>query len=233
MPHLAQTISIPSRISSTADTDPRTCDPGAIILVQHAIRDYSKTDNVPLMAMNAQETSKPGFEYTTNATHSMRHDACTSVNSDVLTFRSASPSSSFSRSDTLVDHNDADSTTTVEGTNPSVAERRLQFKEEFESSDSVEGLKDMKAMDEPLLASTDHFRFLTTTKPLKPAESAKNAKTKDCKKSRRSNGQKYNVYTGGSATDKIASTILEGGVGRRSMLGGPSLASGMVGCTVM
>ncbi|MCJ1384630.1 hypothetical protein MMC17_007748 [Xylographa soralifera] len=188
--------------------------------------------------MDAQKTSNTNFGHTHNATHSPSRGADTSVNSDVLTSRSASPSSSFSRSDTLVDLSDAGSTTTVEVANPSVAERRLKFKEEFELPDNVEELNNAKSKDKPMIAPIDDSSSPPTTKPPKSATSVKNAKTKDRKRSRRSSAQRFrlgsrNVYTGGNATDKIGSAILDGGVGRKAMLGGPSIASGMIGCNVM
>ena len=192
------------------------------------------------MAEDAQKTSNVRLGDTHNGTHSGRHGANTSVNGDVLNSRSASPNSSFSCSDTLVNLSDAGSTTTVEEvTNPNVAGRRLKFKEEFELADHVEELNGTKANDRlsTVSTTTDNSSFSPTTKP---PESMTLAKTKanGRKKPGRSNGQKFNfcscnIYTGGNASDKIAATESDGGVGRKAMLGGPSMASGMVGCTVM
>ena len=236
MPHFGVSVSNTPRIRCTTNTD--TPIVVSMNFVQDAIHDCCKTGSLPLKATDAQGIAYIGLGNAYNANHSERRGADTSVNSDILTSRSASPSSSFSRSDTLVDLCDAGSTTTVEVTNPSVAEGRLKFKEEFEMSDKIEELHDTKAKEKLLVLSTDNSNVLPATKPPASATSAKKAKTKGRKKSRRSSGQKVNcgsrnIYTGHSTADKMDSTTLDGRVGRKSMLGGPNLASGMVGCTVM
>ncbi|MCJ1416612.1 hypothetical protein MMC32_002950 [Xylographa parallela] len=236
MPHFEQFISDTARVRATADT--KTPIPAVMNLVQHAIPNCCQTSSVPSMAMDAEGTATIGFGYADNAPHSTGRGADASVNGDVLTSRSVSPSSSFSRSDTLVDLSDAGSTTTVGDANPSVAERRLKFKEEFELADNMEELSDTKAKDKPSTGSTDRSGSPPATKSQKSTTSGKNAKAKGRKKSYHSGGLKFdlcscNVYTGGNVTGKIGSTILDGGNGRKAILGGPSVASGIVGCTVM
>ncbi|MCJ1388437.1 hypothetical protein MMC18_001284 [Xylographa bjoerkii] len=236
MPHFDQTISNSRRTRSTSD--PNTTIPGTVNAVQHATTKHRKTGSAPPMAMNALKTANPTFEHAHNAAYSSRRGADTSVTGGVLTSRSASSSSLISRSDTLVDLSDAGYTTTVEATIASVAECRLRFKEEFGLSDRVEELKNTKAEDKPSSASTGHTSSPPVTKLQKSLTSVKNVKTKDRKMSRRDNGRKFNLgyrnlYTGGNTSDSTSSTIMEGGVSRKAMLGGPSVASGIVGCLMM
>ncbi|MCJ1432870.1 hypothetical protein MMC27_002228 [Xylographa pallens] len=236
MSHFKKSVSDTARVRSTADT--KTPIPAAMDLVQHAISSCCKTGSVPSMAMDAEGIANSGIGYAHNAAHSTGRGADASVNGGVLTSRSVSPNSSFSRSDTLVDLSDAGSTTTVGDANSSVAERRLKFKEEFDLSDNIKELRDTKVKDKPSIGLTDHSSSPPATKSQKSTTSGKNAKTKGRKKSYHSGGRKFdlgscNVYTGCNVSDKIGSTILEGGVSRKAILGGPSVASGMVGCTVM
>ncbi|MCJ1397807.1 hypothetical protein MMC11_001003 [Xylographa trunciseda] len=219
-------------------SDINTTVPATMNVVQRVTTEHRNLCSAPPVAMDTQEAANIEFGHAHDGTQSLLRDTGSSVNDSVLTSRSASLTSSFSRSDTLVDLCAAGSTTIAEATNPSVAERRLQFKEEFEFADVVEEVHDTSAKEKPSFTSADLSSSPFNTKAQKSATSAKNSKTKDCKKSHRSNGRKFNlgsrnIYTGANISEKTSSTILKGDAGSKAMLGGPSVATGIVGCIVM
>ena len=124
---------------------------------------------------------------------------------------------------------------TTEATDPNVAQRRLKFREEFGGLHSSGNLMFTKAEGEAPFAIEAYPSPPPTNKTQK---SVKDVKAKGHKKSCRSRGPKLNfsdrnVYTGAITAGKKGSTKLDGGGGCKAMLGGPSVASGIVGCVVM
>lgn len=159
------------------------------------------------------------------------------MNAETLTSRASSPNSAFSRSETLVDVTAHFAVVNEKNVNPSIAERRLKFSEKHGPHEHVEDSKNTIALYHG--GSNNPSRKTATVTSRTKSKSSKKSKTKGRKKSTGVNEPNSklsyrNIYTGVNASGTTGSaTPPRIGNEVKAMLGGPSLATGMIGCIVM
>ncbi|MCJ1472061.1 hypothetical protein MMC13_000706 [Lambiella insularis] len=246
MPHSLATIPavVHNDPAATADNATSSAHPSnnksntTSLELAHAATKHDKTKSASIALVDGPEGDEQGEEHCDNGGRVGIGHTDVDVTAGVLTSRADSPNSSFSRSETLVDVTAHFAVVKENSGNPNVAERRQKFSKEFGVCDSVGTFKDDTARCKEFVCPSADTAVTPVHGNPKNISSSKKAKTKGRKKSTGDRESKpklsyHNIYTGADTSGTTVSTTFGTGEGGKAMLGGPSLASNMIGCVVM